>query len=360
MAEKPFFTPEQREQVKKLFCKGLNPEQQEQFCIVCERMQLDPFTRQIYARAQNVNKGDDQNPRWEKELVIITSIDGMRTIAERTGQYRGQTIPEFYYAGDEGKVGWFDVWVGKGDNQLSVPEAARIGVYRETFPHPLVRVARYHSFVQYAGRGNNKSPTAFWRRMPDVMLLKCAEAAALRAAFPLFLGGVYIEEEVAANEEASGAPEGELPPSAGEAAPTAGEATTAPAATTKATRQRKAAEKTEPPAPAATPPADPAPAAPATPPASTTPPPAAAPAPAAPEDEDLDLDEDAPEWKNHVIACVNHTDFKGKKIGDLDLSALDRLKRGWVDKKAETIKTNPVASKEAALILEAIAAKSAS
>jgi hypothetical protein len=75
------------------------------------------------------------------------------------------------------------VWLDR-----SPPAAARVAVLRRGFDAPLWAVARWSSYAQ------QQKPT--WRTMPDVMLAKCAEAQALRRAFPAELSGVYSPEEM--------------------------------------------------------------------------------------------------------------------------------------------------------------------
>ena len=129
---------------------------------------LDPFARQIYM----IQRGG--------QYTIQASIDGLRIVAQRSGKYRGQTPA--YWCGIDGD--WTDVWL-----QPTPPVAAKVGVYADGFAEPLWAVAKWDSYAQPS------SP--IWKKMPDLMLAKCAEALALRKAFPQDLSGVYSDEEMA-------------------------------------------------------------------------------------------------------------------------------------------------------------------
>jgi phage recombination protein Bet len=137
------------------------------FVDVCNRRQLDPFARQIYAVKRS------------GKLVIQTGIDGFRLIAQRTGQYLGQDGP--YWCGDDGQ--WRDTWFAK-----TPPRAAKVGVLRRGTDKYTYAVAHWD---EYADPNNS-----MWQRMPRNQLAKCAESLALRKAFPEELSGLYTTEEM--------------------------------------------------------------------------------------------------------------------------------------------------------------------
>lgn len=139
----------------------------EAFLSHCHRTGLDPIARQIYC----IERGG----KWTTQI----SIDGARLVAERSKQYQGQTPVEWTADG----VTWTQVWLSK-DN----PAAARVGVYRAGFQAPLYAVATWDAY---------NAGTPIWKKMPALMLGKCAEMLALRKAFPQDLSGLYSSEEMA-------------------------------------------------------------------------------------------------------------------------------------------------------------------
>lgn len=196
------FSPSQVELIKHTIAKGATDDELALFMATCKRTGMDPFSRQIYMIERRFKDKDNQ---WQRKMEIQASIDGFRVVAGRSGEYKGQSGP--FWCGQDGK--WVDVWLSDYP-----PAAAKVGVLKNNFSEPLWGVATWKSYAQTYPDGN---PNKMWAKMGDVMLAKCAEAIALRRAFPNDLSGVYEQTEMSQVDnptiKPAHSPNVQLPPS---------------------------------------------------------------------------------------------------------------------------------------------------
>lgn len=164
-AKAPHFSNEQIALIKKTIANGASDQELALFLAQCERTGLDPFSRQIYWISRG-GRGSTQ-----------VSIDGFRVIAERSQEMDGQ---EVHWCDQDGV--WRDVWM-----ETKAPAAARVLVYRKGCSKPFPGIAKWSEYAQ-------NSP--MWTKMPANQLAKCAEALALRKAFPHQLSGLYTPDEM--------------------------------------------------------------------------------------------------------------------------------------------------------------------
>lgn len=153
------------------------------FLHVCQRTKLDPFARQIYLI-----------PRWNAEaqrevFTPQTGIDGLRVIARRVADATGRWLSYYgpLWCGNDGQ--WRDVWLEEGP-----PAAAKMIISRS--PAAAEQFTGVATYREYCARKKDGTPFAMWAKMPANQLAKCAEAQALRKAFPNDLAGLYAAEEM--------------------------------------------------------------------------------------------------------------------------------------------------------------------
>ena len=162
---------EQLALLKRTIAKDSTDDELALFVNVCKRKNLDPFSKQIHfiKRAGKV--------------TFQTAIDGYRAMAARSQTYAGSDDYRF----DEGLTEYQML-----EAKRLRPRTATVTVYKVVagVRCPFVATARWSEYFPGEAIG------FMWKKMPFLMLGKCAEALALRKAFPEELGGVYTDTEM--------------------------------------------------------------------------------------------------------------------------------------------------------------------
>jgi phage recombination protein Bet len=152
------FTPEQIQLITNTIAKGATPDELQLFLYRCRHLGLDPLKPgQIHFIKYSSGPGS-----------IVIGIEGFRSRAASTGKLAG---------------------IKRG--ALKDSKGALLGAYAEVYRSDWKECAREE--VPLSEYNTGKGP---WAKMPETMIKKVAEAAALRMAFPDDLGGVYTKEEM--------------------------------------------------------------------------------------------------------------------------------------------------------------------
>lgn len=138
----------------------------------CKATGLDPMQKPVHIV-----------PMWDKNTkqmrdVVMPGIGLYRTQAARSGNYAGVTEPEF---GE-------DVTEYIGGVQMTFPKYCKVTVKRAMQSGTVVEFTATEFWKEnYATAGKDSAaPNAMWKKRPYGQIAKCAEAQALRKAFPEF------------------------------------------------------------------------------------------------------------------------------------------------------------------------------
>lgn len=154
----------------------------------CKARRLDPFKKPVHiVPIYSKEKGKMVDTIWP-------GIAEHRTTAFRTGQYAGADPANFGPMIERQFTGETKQGIQKVD--VRFPEWCQITVHRLIdglrVPMPGPRV---YWLETYARMGRTDLPNDMWQKRPSGQLEKCAEAAALRKAFPEEIGDELTADE---------------------------------------------------------------------------------------------------------------------------------------------------------------------
>ena len=172
----------------------------------CKATSLDPMQKPVHIVPMSVSSGKKNDKGWDiKETrdVIMPGVGLYRSQAAKTGEYVGMSEPTF---GPTRKLAYQAVrWTDDGgrrqksmhEETIEYPEWCSITVRRSVNGIVCEFPAREYWLENYATKGSDSSePNAMWKKRPFGQISKCAEAQALRKAFPGETGSQPTAEEM--------------------------------------------------------------------------------------------------------------------------------------------------------------------
>lgn len=162
------FTPNQIALIKQTVAKGTTDAEFDLYIEMCKARGLNPLLRHAFAQIFSAN-----DPK-KRQMVIVVSREGQRSIAERTGCYRPDSRAPRYVQ-EEGMV---------GPSNPAGLVSAEVSIYKHSHGewHEVPEIVYWEEFAPLKEIWENDAPTGryfldpkkdAWKRMPRVMLAKC-------------------------------------------------------------------------------------------------------------------------------------------------------------------------------------------
>ena len=161
------YKPEELALIKQTVAAGCTDTELAYFLYTAQARKLNPWARQIYV------------VKYGGKMSLVTGIDGLRSIAERAGNYAGSDEPVY------GPITRSD--------GVEHPEYVKVTVYKIVQGHrvPFTGVAYWDEFRRIF----NGKLGDMWQSMPRNQLAKCAEGQALRKGFAEQMEGLEFSPE---------------------------------------------------------------------------------------------------------------------------------------------------------------------
>ncbi|HDR2404897.1 TPA: phage recombination protein Bet [Enterobacter asburiae] len=140
----------------------------------CRARQLDPLLKPVHLVPMSVKDSRTGKSEWRD--VVMPGIGLYRIQADRSGDYAGAREPEFGP----------DVTQTLTGVEVTFPQWCKYTVYKRMPSGEIVEFSAKEYWIEnYATGGRDTTaPNAMWKKRPYGQLAKCAEAQALRKAWP--------------------------------------------------------------------------------------------------------------------------------------------------------------------------------
>ena len=157
--------------------KNCSDEDAFKFMLMCQARKLNPFEGDAFLIGYD-NRDQPDKPTFS----LITAHQAFLKRAELHPEFDGMESGTIVLRNGE-VIDLIGDWHMPNDNVLG----GWAVVYFKNRSHPMKKRVRLQRF---------KKPFGIWNDDPAGMIVKCAEADALRSSFPTMLGGMFIREEM--------------------------------------------------------------------------------------------------------------------------------------------------------------------
>lgn len=180
--------------VRGLVNKDLNDTELLMFLSFANKLQLNPFTKEVIAIVYNKDNAQ------KRTVSTVVTRDGKRTVAQRTGELDGIKSEAIYVKEIETPIYEVNPETGatKEKPTKTVKEAKRVEFWEggKLVGATATVIRKGKEFTVTVPFTEYTTGKDLWQYKPSTMIKKVAESQALSAAFPEILSGVYDETEM--------------------------------------------------------------------------------------------------------------------------------------------------------------------